>query len=140
MKVLFALVATALLASGCSTTPLAAETVPAPESVLGTWEFTVTGKDGTRIPVIQLTDTPSDTCISGEWFRAKVVSAGGLKLSDPAYTYSGGRLEVLLTNGLCDAYTSLTGTVSGAQFNGEHVSYGLFGSTEHGKVVGVRRP
>ena len=139
MKALFSLLATTLLASGCSTPPPVA-TVPPPESVLGTWEFTVSDKDGPRNPVIRLTETPSDTCISGDWFQAKVVSADGLKFSDPTYTYSDGRLEVLLTSGLCDAYTSFIGTVSGTQFNGAHVSYGLFGSTEHGKVVGARRP
>lgn len=140
MKVLLAYVATALLASGCSTTVPVAEAIPVPDSVVGTWEFTATGKDGTSSAVIRLTDTPSDTCISGNWFRAKVVSADGLKLLDPAYTYSEGRLEVLLTNGLCDAYSSFIGTASGTQFSGAHVSYGLFGSTEHGKVIGSRRP
>lgn len=145
MKAFLSLGAAALIATGCSTAPPLINTnkpslTPAPETMLGTWEFTTTDKDGIRKSAFQLSDAPADTCISGQWFRAKVISAGGLKPSDPAYTYSNGRLELLLTNGLCDAYTSFVGTVSGAQFDGTYVSYGLFGGTEHGKVVGFRRP
>ena len=144
MKTFLLLIASALVAAGCSTSPSTSATTTAssfaPESVLGTWEFTITGDGSAHKPVFRLTDDPAETCLSGDWFRAKVVSADDLNLSDPAYTYSSGRLELLLVNGLCDSYRSLIGTVSDAQFSGEHVSYGLYGSTEHGKVTGFWHP
>src|SRR5690606_9008173 len=125
MKAFPLFVAAALLITGCSAAPTLPTVGPSlsavtSESVLGTWDFSVTGKEGTNKLTFRLTEEPADTCISGDWFRAKVTSAGGFKLSDPAYTYSGGRLEVLLTNGICDSYTSFVGKVSGGQFSGAH--------------------
>jgi hypothetical protein len=108
--------------------------------VAGQWNFRVVGKDGVREPVVMLTTEPAETCLSGQWFKAVAVSPGGLAFSRPAYSYSNGRLELLLSSELCDAYTSLIGSVAGHTFSGAHVSYGLFGSTEHGKVTGASQP
>jgi hypothetical protein len=58
----------------------------------------------------------------------------------PSYRYVDGRLEILLVNGVCDDYTSFVGTTSGAGFKGDHVSYGLSHSEQHGQVTGARRP
>ena len=118
----------------------AAVSEPVPAQVTGRWQFRVAGKDVAREPIVALTNEPAKTCLSGEWFKVVVLSPGGLAFSQPAYTYSNGRLELLLSSELCDAYTSLVGSVSGGRFSGTHVSYGLFGSTEHGKVTGVRQP
>lgn len=137
------LVAIVIMVAGCSatlrSTALGEPIVGAPSSVVGNWAFTVTGKDGTYVSTFRLTDKPAETCQSGDWFRAVVTSTGGQEYSAPAYTYASGRLELLLSSDLCDAYTSFSGTVSGAEFHGKHVSYGLSFSTEHGNVVGRRQ-
>jgi hypothetical protein len=133
-------VAIALLASGCSALPQRVDGPSAPAGVVGTWAFTVTGEQGTHRPVLRLVDRPAETCLSGDWLQAKVVSSDGMDLSKPAYRYRDGDLEILLVNGVCDAYTSFVGTTSGAGFEGDHVSYGLSHSEQHGHVTGVRRP
>ena len=145
MRNAIALAALLLSVAGCSAAPVVsdlhtAKPEPAPALVAGQWQFHVMGKDAVREPVVMLTQEPANTCLSGEWFKAVVVEPGGLSFSKPAYSYSDGRLELLLSSELCDAYTSLVGSVSGNRFSGAHVSYGLFGSTEHGKVTGARQP
>lgn len=143
MRYLSILALTTSLFVGCSTAPMRPEqpapAASAPDTVRGAWEFSVTsGKDSYSATFV-FSDTSAETCLSGAWYQARLVSTGGPKVSQPAYRYEGGRLELLLSTKLCDAYNSFVGDVSGNQFNGEHVSYGLFGSTEHGKVTGVRR-
>ena len=112
---------------------------PAPDVATGTWDFVVTGKREPQSFSFVLTDTPADTCISGTWYQARLLSAPQGQVSRPAYQYQAGKLEILLSTELCDAYTSFIGNVSGSVFEGSHVSYGLFGSTEHGKVGGALR-
>ncbi|WP_312345696.1 hypothetical protein [Stenotrophomonas acidaminiphila] len=145
MRNYIALAALLWSTTACSAMPAAgakkaAVSEPAPAQVTGQWQFRVAGKDGVREPVVTLTKEPAKTCQSGDWLKAVVVSPGSLAFSQPAYTYSNGRLELLLSSELCDAYTSLVGNVSGGRFSGTHVSDGLFGSIEHGKVTGVRQP
>jgi hypothetical protein len=145
MKNTIALAALILSVTACAAAPVARDTlIPASESapaqVAGQWKFQVTGKDGIREPLVILTTKPAETCLSGQWFKVVPVSSHGLAFSKPVYSYSKGRLELLLSSELCDAYTSLIGTVAGSSFSGTHVSYGLFGSTEHGKVTGARQP
>ena len=145
MRNTIALAVLFLSVTACSVAPVARDaptraSEPAPTEVVGQWNFQVTGKDGVREPVVMLTAEPAETCLSGQWFTAVAVSPSGLAFSKPAYSYSNGRLELLLSSELCDAYTSLIGTVAGRGFSGAHVSYGLFGSTEHGKVTGARQP
>lgn len=137
--------ALALSAAACSAAPvvghgLASGPEHAPAEVAGQWQFRVAGKDAARETVVVFTTEPAETCLSGEWFKAVAVSPDGLGFSRPAYSYSNGRLELLLSTELCDAYTSLVGNVSGSRFSGTHLSSGLFGSTEHGQVTGVRKP
>lgn len=141
-KIVIALAAIFLSVVVCSAAPVAGDTrraasEPVPIEVPGQWRFEVTEKDGVRNPVIVLTKEPADTCLSGEWLKAVVVSPSGLSFSKPAYSYSNGRLELLLSSELCGAYSSLIGTVAGHHFDGTYVSYGLFGGTEHGKVTGA---
>jgi hypothetical protein len=118
---------------------MSATQAPAPNTVTGAWDFAVSGKRQTQSFSFVLTDTPADTCISGNWFQAQPLSTPQGQVSRPAYQYQSGKLEILLSTELCDAYTSFIGDVSGSTFEGTHVSYGLFGSTEHGKVSGARR-
>lgn len=107
--------------------------------VTGTWDFVVAGKRRTQSFSFVLTDAPAHTCISGNWFQAQPLSAPPDQVSRPAYRYQSGELEILLSTELCDAYTSFIGNVSRSTFEGSHTSYGLFGSTEHGRVSGVLR-
>ena len=122
MKILAAATCSILLTTGCvaSSGRVSALKPPAPDVATGTWDFVV-------------------TCISGTWYQARLLSAPQGQVSRPAYQYQAGKLEILLSTELCDAYTSFIGNVSGSVFEGSHVSYGLFGSTEHGKVGGALR-
>ena len=141
MKVLAA-VFLALLAAGCVSAPAQTagiETSAAPSSVTGTWDFVVSGESPPQSFSFALTDIPAETCISGTWYQARPLSAPNGSVPQPAYQYQSGRLEILFSTELCDAYTSLIGSVSGSSFEGSHVSYGLFGSTEHGKARGTLR-
>jgi len=141
MKVLAA-VFLALLAASCTSTPAQTggiESSAAPGSVKGTWDFVVSGKGPPQSFSFALTDSPAETCISGTWYQAQPLSAPKGSVSRPAYQYQSGRLEILFSTELCDAYTSLIGSVSGSSFQGSHVSYSLFGSSEHGKASGTLR-
>jgi hypothetical protein len=132
----------ALLGAGCVSAPAQTadiETSANPSSVTGTWDFVVSGKNPAQSFSFALTDVPAETCISGTWYQARPLSALNGSVSRPAYQYQSGRLEILFSTELCDAYTSLIGSVSGSSFEGSDVSYGLFGSTEHGKARGTLR-
>jgi hypothetical protein len=112
----------------------------APVAVTGTWEFIVTGKREPQRFSFTLTDTPANTCISGTWYKAMPLSVPSGQVSRPAYQFESGKLEILLSTELCDGYTSFIGKVAGSSFEGAHVSYGLFGNTEHGSVTGSLQP
>src|SRR5688572_19648453 len=140
MRVLAAATLSVLLTAGCASSGrMSATQAPAPSSVTGVWDLVVTGKRQTQSFSLSLTDIPADTCISGNWFQAQPLSGPQGQVSRPAYQYQSGKLEILLSTELCDAYTVFIGNVSGSTFEGSHVSYGLFGSTEHGKVSGALR-
>ena len=144
MRTFVALTVLALLASGCTGTAVrqAGEPQPAaapPTSVVGTWEFSVGGGKATHSSTFTLSDAPAETCLSGSWYQAQLISSDTQQVSRPAYRYEAGRLELLLSTELCDAYSSFIGSVTDISFTGAYVSYGLFGSTEHGKVTGTRR-
>lgn len=137
--------ATLLSVTACTVAPVAHDapapaSEPAPAQLAGQWNFRVTSKDAVREAIVLLTTEPAEACLSGQWFKAFAVSPGGLTFSRPAYSYSNGRFELLLSSELCDAYTSLVGTVASKGLRGVHVSYGLSGSTERGKVTGARQP
>ncbi|WP_434026801.1 hypothetical protein [[Pseudomonas] boreopolis] len=131
----------AVLVSSCASAPVQTGTVtsPAPDLVTGTWDFVVAGKGAPQSFSFSLTNIPAETCISGTWYQAQPLSAPKGSVSRSAYQYQSGKLEILLSSELCDAYTSFIGSVSGASFEGSHVSYGLFGGIEHGKVSGALR-
>ena len=140
MRVLAAAALSVLIMASCaSSSPTSAAQDPAPSSVKGIWDFVVTGKRQTQSFSFALTDTPADTCISGNWLQAQSLSAPQGQTSRPAYHYQSGKLEILLSTELCDANTSFIGNVSGSTFEGSYVSYSLFGGTEHGKVSGALR-
>jgi hypothetical protein len=147
MKSLATVTSLAILLAACAGSPDRADVAPLntaspveSAAVNGTWDFVVTGKDEPQRFSFDLTDSPADTCLSGNWYQARPLEAPRDQVSKPAYRFESGQLEILLSTELCDAYTSLIGTVTGSRFQGAHVSYGLFGSTEHGKVRGAQRP
>ena len=145
MKILAAITCLILLTAGCVASSdrmgVTQSSSPslAPSAVMGTLDFVVTGKKGPEQFSFALTDTLADTCISGTWYQARPLSVPRGQVSRPAYQYVSGKLEILLSTELCDSYTSFIGNVSGSSFKGSHVSYGLFGSTEHGQVSGTLR-
>ena len=84
-----------------------------------------------------LTSKPADTCISGDWKVAKRLKGSHPDLHAPAYSWEGGRLEILLVTNICDGYVSYVGNVSAGVFKGEHVAYGLGHSKKLGNVSGT---
>jgi hypothetical protein len=112
-----------------------------PDLTNETWDFVETDAKGavTRRLRFAFTAAEAETCISGNWHRAKLLSATDRQVSSPAYTYESGRLELLLSSELCDSYSSYIGQIDSDSFAGAYVTYGMFGSTEHGKVTGTRR-
>lgn len=146
MKILATVTGVTILLAACAGIPdrvdIARSNAAAPAkaiALIGVWDFVVTGKADAQRYSFDLTDSPADTCLSGNWYMARSLAAPRGQVSKPAYRFESGQLEILLATELCDAYTSLIGTVSGSNFEGSHVSYGLFGSTEHGKVRGAQR-
>jgi hypothetical protein len=120
--------------------PRSSSSSSSPDTVIGTWDFSVTSASTPQHFGFALTSTPADTCLSGAWYEARPISVPNGVVSRPAYHYESGKLEILLSTELCDGYTSFIGNVSGSKFDGSYISYGLGGSTEHGKVTGSQRP
>lgn len=108
--------------------------------MLGTWEFVEVRGDITQHFTFALTSAKATrTCIAGDWRQAKLLSPHNEQVSNPAYKFESGELEVLLYTGICDSYNVFSGTVSGNSFTGVHGAYGLGGGTTLGNVTGTRR-
>jgi hypothetical protein len=117
---------------------LAAEPTPASWHPGAVWDFVVydgRGKVEKQLR-FQVTGDSASTCLSGEWKRLVPVGGAASATSDPAYLLEGRNLLILLSTGLCDGYDELKGELSGLSFEGRHVSSGLLGGTDHGKVTG----
>lgn len=84
-----------------------------------------------------LTQKRANTCIAGNWKRAKPVNDTSAYTKDPAYRLDQGKLEILLVNQVCDSYNSYVGELSDRQFHGEHVVYGLDFNRTLGNVTGT---
>ncbi|MGN2248302.1 hypothetical protein ACFWZ3_16605 [Frateuria sp. GZRR35] len=127
---ILATAAAILLASACS-----AEV----RSHYPTVSFVETDSAGKEVRELkfELTDRPANTCISGDWKQAAVLTDVNGYTKSPAYIMADGKLEVLLINTMCDAYDSYAGAVTGNTFSGEHVAYGLDFSKTLGKVSGA---
>jgi len=126
MRNFLAPVLVVLMLAGCS----------APENLIS---FNETSNAGQQIRQLSfaLTNEPAKTCIEGNWRVAELVKGRYEQMHDPAYELKNGNLEVLLDNFACDAYDSYIGTLSGGQFHGKHVRYGLGHSNTLGNVSGT---
>lgn len=100
-------------------------------------EFNDSGEN-VRTLGLKLTGELADTCISGNWRKAKVVSDPAHYTREPAYVLSENRLEILLNTGLCDAYDSYIFDKDASLGRGEHVAYGMLGGKTLGRVVAYR--
>ncbi|SOO02620.1 exported hypothetical protein [Xanthomonas citri pv. fuscans] len=81
MRNVLGLAALLVSAAGCSTAPLVGDLhttgpEPAPAQIAGQWQFNALGNDAICEPVVILTTESANTCLSGEWFKAVVVSPG----------------------------------------------------------------
>src|SRR6185437_12765430 len=76
--------------------------------------FTETDSSGHQVRQLSfvLTNEPAQTCISGDWKKAKVAKDVTGYTHNPAYTLENGILEVLLVNQVCDSYDSYVGELS----------------------------
>jgi hypothetical protein len=125
------------VAMACIGKGIAAPACPA-ETVT---KVTVTESDGSGRPlrrlVFGLTDIPVHTCLGGDWKRARVLQDATGYTTDPAYSLHQGKLEILLVNGVCDAYDSYVGVLENGRFTGKHVGYGMQFSKMLGDVSGT---
>jgi hypothetical protein len=124
-------------------TTLVATAAPSSNPV---WLFSLFGVKGEALGefTLELTGEPADTCVSGEWKKARVLRNSVQWLADrleqndyfPTYIIEGGSFQVQLNPpGLCDAYTTLSGKISGNEARGEYLSEGMFG----GEALGTFR-
>jgi hypothetical protein len=104
------------------------------------WHFVETDDSGKAVRTLSvvLSDQPADTCIGGDWKAIRVISDPSRYTRQPAYVLTDGRLEILLVNGLCDAYDSYIFDESAETGVGLHRAYGMFGGNSLGRVVAHR--
>ena len=113
------------------------------------WSISVVGLKGKASGTftLELTDEKADTCMSGDWKKARVVQSSFQPLTKrleakdyfPTYEADGEVLTIQLNSpGLCDAYELLSGKFSGREGRGDYSSEGLFGGTALGTFTAKR--
>lgn len=112
--------------------------VPASGQTLAFTETDGHGQAVWRLTFV-LTGEPAESCRGGSWRRALALDDTAGYTKNPAYTFAGGTLELLLINDRCDQYESFLGTLADGQFSGVRVKYGKGYRRELGAVSGVRR-
>ena len=117
---------------------LSAEPTPSSWHADAIWDFVIYDSGGKIENEVsfKVTADPAATCLGGDWRKLVVLRETSPMTSDPAYLLEGRNLLVLLSTDLCDGYDELKGELSAASFSGQHISSGLFGGTDHGKVTG----
>ena len=99
----------------------------------------------TRVLKLEFTDSPAETCASGEWRKIRIIdqdptpeatsSLGFTK--EPAYILQGSFLLIDLHSNLCDAGLELRGELTNLGVSGTQQTVELFGGKELGTFVGV---
>jgi len=127
--------------------PLAAQAASATAPV---WSISVVGLKGEALGTItiQLTDENANTCMSGNWKKARLISssfqspAKQFQTGDyfPTYERKGHELTVQMNPpGLCDAYLFLSGKFGEREGKGDYTGEGLGGVTPLGTFTAKRQ-
>jgi hypothetical protein len=147
--ILFSLASFALpaMAQTASKPPPAVLTASAIRSV---WSINVVGlkREALGEFTIELSDESTDTCMSGEWKKARLVKSSFQLLSKrvedksyfPTYERDGQTLTIQLNSpGLCDAYMMLSGKFAERDGKGEYFSESLGGANHLGTFTAERQ-
>lgn len=113
--------------------PIAAQAASAEGPV---WSISVVGLKGEPLGTItlELTDEKADTCMSGEWKKARLIQSSFPSLVTefetkdyfPTYEAKGHVLTIQLNPpGLCDAYLFLSGHFTERDGKGDYRTFGL---------------
>jgi hypothetical protein len=114
------------------------------------WSISVVGLKGESLGAftLQLSDESTDTCMSGQWKKARLLQSSFQSLSkrvddkDSFLTYEiDGQVLTIQLNSprLCDAYVMLSGKFSEREGKGEYFSEGLGGANHLGTFTAVRQ-
>ncbi len=143
-----------LLVVGCATPPapfteLIALPTPPSWGQPGTWSFQITGHGGGDMGSFELhlTGNNVETCSSGTWKRAKLVSENTTQYPlenwynahnlFPAYMISGQLLLVQLNAAICDDEYLLRGRLNDSGAGGTFETSTMFSSKKVGEFVAV---
>jgi hypothetical protein len=113
------------------------------------WSISVLGVKGESLGALtlELTDESADTCISGDWKKARLLQSSFPSLAKlfetkgyfPAYELNGKDITIQLNSpGMCDAYRLLTGKISAREGSGDYTSTGMFGGEKLGTFTAKR--
>lgn len=114
------------------------------------WSISVVGLKGEALGTItlQLMDESANTCMSGDWKKARLISssfqspAKQFETGDyfPTYERKGHKLTVQMNPpGLCDAYLFLSGKFGEREGKGDYTGEGLGGVTPLGTFTAKRQ-
>jgi hypothetical protein len=114
---------------------LAAQPTPSEWRAGSEWSFTSPqfGSRRSSIFRFRVTDEPASACLGGTWHRLINLDSSA---ATPAYSLDGRSLTILLSTGLCDAYDTLSGELSGGTFTGTRNQKSMFCSGEAKGVTG----
>src|ERR1700738_1068633 len=119
---------------------LASQPTPREWHAGAVWRFVTTPRSGKQKPEIltfRVTEQGGVSCL-GCWknvWRKFVIVEGHVPSGPPTYQVEGRALLINLSGDMCDAYDTIEGVLTGAEFRGERRSFGLGG----GEVVGAVR-
>lgn len=119
----------------------AAEPTPSAWGTGKIWDFDLyRGRSQweTRL-TFEITDEPTDPCLGGTWKKLRLLGGPERMAPSPAYSVEGRNLQILLSTGLCDAYSTLNGVLDDDRFLGKHEHSGMWTHTLHGRVTGRAR-
>lgn len=114
------------------------------------WSINVVGLKGELLGTftLELSDESTDTCMSGEWKKARLVRSSFPALPNPVdsksyfptYESDGQTLTIQLNSPrLCDAYLMLSGKFTDREGKGEYFSESLGGANHLGTFTAERQ-
>jgi len=123
---------------------------PATSLSRSVWSINVVGLKGepSGTFTLELTDEGTDTCMSGEWKKARLIQSSFQVIPNPSddkgyfptYEVDGQTLTIQLNSpGLCDAYLMLSGKFTEREGRGKYFSESLFGGHHLGTFTAKRQ-
>ena len=146
---LIASLALPVMAKAASNPPLPSAALAA-SATHSVWSINVVGLKGESLGTftLELLDESTDTCMSGEWKKARLIQSSFQSLPKrvddqgyfPTYETNGQNLTIQLNSPrLCDAYVMLSGKFTEREGRGEYFSESLGGANHLGTFTAERQ-